>query len=131
MEATLIHRPVLGVVLLASGLLFDAGAAGAQTPTQRTKGQRSTGARRDISVPYLTTGNSAFMPGKVAPRIFSSPIVDDPLNPQARPVYNLPFYGGVQAFGGKSNGAVPRANYPTQMRPGRLTLPYGFVPPVP
>ena len=48
------------------------------------------------------------MPGAVAPRIYSSPIVDDPANPQARPVYNLIFYGGRQAFGDRSNGAVPR-----------------------
>jgi hypothetical protein len=118
-------------MLLTSGLLWEAGLARAEVPAVRSSGRKSTGARRDISVPYLTTGRSAFMSGKVAPRIFASPIVDDPLNPQARPVYNLPFYGGVQAFGGASNGAVPRANYPTRMRPGRLTLPYGFVPPVP
>jgi hypothetical protein len=48
------------------------------------------------------------MPGAVAPRIYSSPIVDDPRNPQARPVYNLIFYGGQQAFGDRSNGAAPR-----------------------
>ena len=70
--------------------------------------EESTGSRVDITVPYLTNGTSAFMPGCVAPRIFSSPIVDDPANPQARPVYNLIFYGSRQAFGDRSNGAVPR-----------------------
>jgi hypothetical protein len=69
---------------------------------------RSTGTRVDITVPYLTTGNSTFMKGAVAPRIYSSPIVNDPANPQARPVFNLIFYGAQQAFGDKSNGAVPR-----------------------
>ena len=74
----------------------------------RSEGMKSTGSRVDITVPYLTTGSSAFMQGAVAPRIYSSPIVDDPANPQARPVYNLPFYGGRQAFGDRSNGAAPR-----------------------
>ncbi len=77
--------------------------------TQRTEGMKSTGTRVDITVPYLTSGNSAFMAGAVGPRIYASPIVNDPANPQARPVYNLPFYGGRQAFGDRSNGAVPRS----------------------
>jgi hypothetical protein len=34
--------------------------------------------------------------------------VEDVKNPQARPVYNLIFYGSVQSFGDKSNGAVER-----------------------
>jgi hypothetical protein len=45
----------------------------------------------------------------VAPRIYSSPTVDDPKNPQAKPVYNLPFYGAVQGYGDASNGAKPRS----------------------
>ncbi len=59
-------------------------------------------------MPYLTNGTSAFGAYSVAPRIFSSPIVDDPANPQARPVYKLIFYGSQQGFGDRSNGAVPR-----------------------
>jgi hypothetical protein len=97
-------------VALALGTLTalaDAASA-ARTPTMRTEGTRSTGTRVDISVPYLTTGASAFMPGSVAPRIYSSPIVSDPVNPQARPVFNLIFYGARQSFGDKSNGAVLR-----------------------
>lgn len=79
-----------------------------RVPTTRTAGLRSNGARVNIAVPYLTTGNSAFMSGAVAPRIYSSPIVSDPANPQSRPVFNLIFYGARQAFGDRSNGAVPR-----------------------
>ena len=93
----------LGVAMFA-GLTGVASAE--RTATARTDGMKSTGTRVDITVPYLTTGNSTFMKGAVAPRIYSSPIVDDPANPQARPVYNLPFYGGKQSFGDKSNGAV-------------------------
>jgi hypothetical protein len=73
----------------------------------RASGPKSTGARNDITVPYLTTGTSAFMQRSVAPRIYSSPSVD-PMNPQTKPVYNLIFYGAKQSFGNKSNGATPR-----------------------
>jgi hypothetical protein len=97
-------------LLLAGAVLLAGGTAWAEhTPTARTSGQRSTGSRTDITVPYLTTGNSAFMPGYVQPKIYASPQVDDPTNPQARPVYNLIFYGAVQSFGDRSNGAVPRS----------------------
>jgi len=44
----------------------------------------------------------------VAPLIYKSPSVDDPKNPQAKPVFNLIFYGAKQGFGDKSNGAAPR-----------------------
>jgi hypothetical protein len=124
-------------LLLAVAVLLAGGTAWAEhTPTARTSGQRSTGSRTDITVPYLTTGNSAFMPGYVqpkvyasppvtafgqpvgevpepkggvAPRTYASPQVNDPANPQARPVYNIIFYGSVQGFGDRSNGAVPRS----------------------
>lgn len=94
---------------LVGALVVDAGTARAErTPSMRTSGMRSTGARRDITVPYLTTGYSAFMPYSVAPRIYASPIVDDPRYPQVKPVYNLQFYGAQQAFGDRSNGATPK-----------------------
>jgi hypothetical protein len=94
---------------LAAGAALASPAPAERVATMRTEGTRSNGTRVDMTVPYLTSGNSTFMRGgAVAPRIYSSPIVDDPANPQARPVYNLPFYGGRQAFGDKSNGAVPR-----------------------
>jgi hypothetical protein len=99
---------------LAAGLALALSAALAvearadRVPTTRTSGMKSTGSRVDITVPYLTTGNSAFMSGAVAPLIYYSPIVDDPANPQSRPVYNLIFYGSRQAFGDRSTGAVPR-----------------------
>jgi hypothetical protein len=96
--------------ILAAGLIvtLTGVASAARVPGARNEGQRSTGSRGDITVPYLTTGGSAFMKGSVAPRIYSSPIVDDPVNPQARPVFNLIFYGAQQSFGDRSNGAVPK-----------------------
>jgi hypothetical protein len=109
-------RWLAGAVLV--GLLFLAsGTARAERiVTQRTSGQKSSGARDDITVPYMTTGKTAFMQGYSAPRIYSSPQVDDPNNPQARPVYNLIFYGSKQGFGDKSNGAATRASMPLPNR---------------
>jgi hypothetical protein len=96
---------------LVAGMLFlgNGVARAERTPTQRTSGQYSPGARGDRSVPYLTTGNQAFMGNTVAPRIYASPTVQDPAHPQAKPVYNLIFYGSVQSFGDASNGAEPRS----------------------
>ncbi|HKI36284.1 MAG TPA: hypothetical protein VKA46_30790 [Gemmataceae bacterium] len=93
----------IGVVAAMTGV-----ASAERVPMTRSEGQKSSGSRPDVSVPYLTTGVSAFGAYSVAPRIYSSPIVDDPANPQARPVYNLIFYGARQGFGDRSNGAVPR-----------------------
>jgi hypothetical protein len=89
-------------------LMIMAGAAPARTPMVRTEGQRNPGVRGDITVPYLTTGYSAFGAYHVAPRIYSSPNVVDTEDPGATQVYNLPFYGAVQSFGDRSNGAVLR-----------------------
>jgi hypothetical protein len=93
----------MGIVLICSPRL----QAGHMVAV-RTSGQKSTGARTDITVPYLTSGKSAFISGSVAPKIYSSPVVDDPNNPQSKPVYNLIFYGSKQSFGDRSNGATPR-----------------------
>jgi hypothetical protein len=97
-------------LLAAGAVLLAAGNARADhTGSLRTNGQRSNGARTDITVPYLTSGGSAFLRGSgVAPRIYNSPTVDDPKYPQAKPVFNLIYYGSKQGFGDKSNGAKPR-----------------------
>lgn len=96
--------------LLAVGLLAAAAGPGFadRVPSPRGGGQKSPGARQDITVPYLTNGKDAFRGGGVAPKIYASPVVDDPKYPQAKPVFNLIFYGSKQGFGDKSNGAKPR-----------------------
>jgi hypothetical protein len=99
---------VIGLFTLAA-LFLDTGAAQAgRTPVLRTAAQRSPGSRADISVPYLTSGRSPFVAVGVEPRIYASPIVDDPRHPQSKPVFNLIFYGATQAFGSQENGATPR-----------------------
>jgi hypothetical protein len=93
------------VVLLAAAI----GEARAdRIVSTRTNGQRVTGSRPDITVPYLTNGRNAFQAATVAPLIYKSPNVDDPKNPQSKPVFNLIFYGANQGYGDKSNGAKPR-----------------------
>src|SRR5438093_1409049 len=89
-------------------VLLTAPAWADRTPSVRSQGQRDNGTRVDITVPYLTTGNTAFGAYKVAPRIFTSPSADDPANPGARPAYNLPFYGARMGFGSGFNGCIPK-----------------------
>jgi hypothetical protein len=79
-----------------------------RTPSVRDPGMKSTGARSDITVPYLTNGKNAFRAYSVAPRVYDSPEVIDFTNPGARPVFNLIFYGSVLSFGTDSTGPVSR-----------------------
>jgi hypothetical protein len=103
------HRWLTGMLVFGVFLVVAATARADRVPTSRAVGQKSTGARIDISVPYTTNGRSAFgVYQGVSPKIYSSPIVDDPAHPQSKPVYNLPFWGAVMSFGGKSNGATPK-----------------------
>ncbi|HVS37632.1 MAG TPA: hypothetical protein VMS17_18865 [Gemmataceae bacterium] len=88
-------------LLTASLLLLTAGAAWAdRVPSEKVEVPRDPGARGDIAVPVTTNGfgNLGVYQG-VAVRIYATPVVNAPHNPGARPVYNLPFYGGSQAFG--------------------------------
>jgi hypothetical protein len=96
--------------VLALGLLacLTAPARADRTPSVRSEGLKSTGARIDITVPYLTTGGSAFGAYSVAPRVYASPVVDDPAKPGTRPTFNLPFFGGRMGYSGFTNGAVPK-----------------------
>jgi hypothetical protein len=93
---------------MAALALLAAGFARADrtAPTRVPSPPPATGTRPDITVPYTTDGRSTLMGTRVEPRVYSSPIVDDPKNPAARQVFNLPFYGAVMSFGDKSNGAV-------------------------
>jgi hypothetical protein len=104
---------------LALVLLADPALRAERIPSSRVQVEPQHGTRPDIRVPYLTNGNGNLgvpVGQPVAPRIYASPIVDDPKYPQVRPVYNLPFYGGVDAFGSGSNGPADRTNpYPLSL----------------
>jgi hypothetical protein len=93
---------LLAVVLLASAAWAD------RTPSTRIGNTRDPGTRGDITVPYLTTGYSAFGAYSVAPRIFAVQDTDDPRNPGARPAFNLPFYGARMGYGDIINGYIPK-----------------------
>jgi hypothetical protein len=90
-------------------LLVTAGTARAdRVPSLRTASTTSPGTRPDITVPYLTTGYSTIMSGRyVGVRIYASGMVDNPYLETQPPVYNLPFWGGIVAFGTRSQGAMP------------------------
>lgn len=98
----------LGLLALAVTALVSNSALADRTQTARERGQKSNGARSDITVPYLNNGGDTFKGRSVAPRIYSSPVVDEPKNPGTKPVFNLIFYGSKQNFGDKSNGAGVR-----------------------
>lgn len=102
------RRWLTGAAVVGALLLMTVAARAERTPMTRTPGQRTQGMGPSPVVPYLTTGRQAFGAYSVAPRIYSSPIVDDPKNPQARPVYNLQFYGSARHFGDRSDGAGSR-----------------------
>jgi hypothetical protein len=94
---------------LTAVLAWTPTAQAQRVPSQKVEIQPQFGARPDIRVPYLTNGfNNLGVAQGVAPRIYSSPSVDDPTAPQIRRVYNLPFYGGIMAFGAANNGAMDR-----------------------
>ena len=101
---------VLGLMLVLSG-----SAQAWRTPSVRTMGEKSTGARTDITVPYLNHGLNAFQGYSVAVRIYASPEVIDLTNPGAKPVYNIIFYGSRLSFGTASTG--PRERFEVQSRP--------------
>jgi hypothetical protein len=102
-------RWALGLSALALVVTAAAARADRLPSTRVPSPPPATGTRPDIFVPYTTNGYSTLGVWQfVGPRIYSSPIVDDPKNPGAKPVYNLPFWGGVMDFGDRSNGATPR-----------------------
>ena len=100
-------RWAAGPLVLGLMLLTVAAARADRVPSHKTVIPRDPGVRGDITVPYLTNGFSALgVYQGVAPLVIESPIVNDPANPQARPVFNLPFYGATRAFGDGSDGAT-------------------------
>jgi hypothetical protein len=99
--------PVLGLVLCLTGT-----AAAGRVPTIRSTGFHNNGTRIDITVPYLNNGRDAFNANGVAPRVYSTPVVNEIVFPGVKPVFNLPFYGGILSFGDYSTGATPRSRTP-------------------
>jgi hypothetical protein len=99
----------LAAALAALLALRTPAAHAERVPSSKVQVEAQHGSKPDIRVPYTTNGNQNLGVAQgVAPRIYSSPTVSDPTEPQARPVFNLPFYGAIQNFGGVSNGAMPR-----------------------
>ena len=103
---------LLGMLTLG---IFVMPASADRTPGVRNAGQKSTGTRIDITVPYLTNGTNAFRGSPWMPWIYSSQEVDITTSMRGNQVFNLIFYQSRQSFGDRSNGAIVRpAN---QLRP--------------
>jgi hypothetical protein len=107
----------IGGLAVAGLLLWGASARADRVPSSKTVIAPSSGARVDITVPYLTTGRSTLGAYSVAPKIYATPNVQDTRNPGVKPVFNLIFYGSAQSFGDGNNGATQRP--PNMLRPPR------------
>jgi hypothetical protein len=126
----MISRIWLATLIVTVLGCLEAGVARAdRVPSFRTQGWRSSGARLDKSVPYLTTGTTAFIPGTyVGVRIYSATMVDDPWQQDVRPAYNLPFWGGIQAFSTRANGVMPTGLDVTPRELSRAVRPNAAMP---
>jgi hypothetical protein len=106
----------VGLLVPCLGLLLATAARAERVPSSKVYYPTYPGVRPQITVPYTTNGNSTLgVYNGVAPRIYNSPVVDDPKNPGIKPVFNLIFYGSAQGFGDASNGAGQRP--PNELRP--------------
>jgi hypothetical protein len=104
------RKSVPSSLLVASLFCLAAGEAfAARTPTVRNPGTYTPGVRADKFVPFLTTGYQTVFSTTVSPIILTGPRINDPaFPPVAGPNYNMPFYGAIQGFGDRFNGATPR-----------------------
>ncbi len=106
---------MMGLTALAFGLTASAANA-SRVPSSRVITAPNPGCRPDGRVPYLTNGYSTLgVYQGVAPAVYASPNVNVPGPVQIKPVFNLPFYGAIQAFGTWSDGATARP--PVRLRP--------------
>ena len=68
-------RWLAGILAIGAVAAMTGVASAGRVPGARSEGQKSSGSRVDITVPYLTTGNTAFMAGAVAPRLAAQQFV--------------------------------------------------------
>jgi hypothetical protein len=103
----------LGALLMMTGL-----ANAERVPSSKVATPVETGARPDITVPYITNGRSTLgVYNGVSPAIVAKPGLGGYQDAQVRPVYNLPYYGSQQYFNSGFFGAMDRP--PNQLRPRR------------
>ena len=104
-----IVRWSLGLLAVAVVVLLADSARADRIPSSKTVQPKSTGSRTDMTVPYTTNGTTTLgVYQRVSPQIYSAANDQDKQDPQSKPVFNLPFWGAVQSFSGKANGATPR-----------------------
>lgn len=101
-----------------AALLFAGLARAERVPSRKTVMPPSNGARPDITVPYLTNGYTTLgVYNGVSPLIYGKPGLGNYDTAQARPVFNLIYYGSRQFYNSSNPGAFPRPL--NNLRPGR------------
>lgn len=108
------------LLALTVALALAAPAWAYRVPSRKTQLVNTAAPSRgvDITVPYLTNGPTTLgVYQGVSPRIYSSPELYPPSNPQVKPVFNLPFYGGRLGPSAQVIGAAPVR--PNTLRPVR------------
>jgi hypothetical protein len=109
---------MIRLTALVALILLAGSAEASRVPSRKADGQRTPGARGDITIPYLTNGTSTLgVYNGVGPIIYATPTVNDPRNKGILPVYNLIYYGSKQSVSGSNPGAMPRR--PNQLRPDK------------
>jgi hypothetical protein len=99
----------LGLLAGTIAVLAVNSAHAERVPSSKAVGPNVFPAQNNITVPYTTNGNTTLgVYQGVAPKIYSSPNVENKQYPDTKRVYNLPFWGSTQSFGDKSEGATPR-----------------------
>jgi len=100
-------RRAAGPLVLAVLLLTTTAIRAERCPTMIVASQPQP-AEHPVAVPVTTNGWSNInITPFVSYQIYATPVVNDVRNPGARPVYNLPFYGGTRMIGWQ-DGAVSR-----------------------
>lgn len=104
------------VLFLALALPFTVEAG--RVPSVKTQIVPARGARPDIYFPYTTNGRTNLgVWNGVSPWIYDKNGLGENPNSQARPVYNLIYYGSSTSPSSDFIGAMPRK--PNQLRPSR------------
>ncbi len=99
-------RRTPGPLALALIVLTATAAWAERCPTVIVVNPPMPGAHGSIAVPVTTNGWSNInLTQFVGVQIYATPVVSDVRNPGARPVYNLPFYGGTRMIGWQDGAA--------------------------
>jgi hypothetical protein len=103
---------------LAAGVCLAATARADRVPSSKVQIVPSSGARIDITHPYLTNGRSALGVAQgVAPYLYGKEGLNSTNDSKQRGVYNIIYYGSSLGPSADFNWATPRP--PNKLRPNK------------